>query len=273
MGAHLAPFKNGKESNMRQGPHQKRGRGRGGNNNNRRPNTPNRNQTFDSNGPDVRIRGNAHQVYEKYLTLARDASTSGDRLLAENLFQHADHYFRIYSAFNEENEARKNAQQDNGQQQPDNPQRNDDSRKEDDSNAGNVAEVRSAQPSPPQPQATASADEEPAPARRTRSERRQDAEAAEQTGGQPSEPEQRAPRQPRRRRSAPAAQEATPPAADNDSALRAMLGASESGAPKAAPEEASTDSAEPEAKPVRRRGRPRKVVEAVEPALPLAGED
>ncbi|MEP3112126.1 DUF4167 domain-containing protein [Nisaea sp.] len=267
---------------MRQGPHQKRGRGRGGNNNNRRPNTPNRNQTFDSNGPDVRIRGNAHQVYEKYLTLARDASTSGDRLLAENLFQHADHYFRIYSAFNEENEARKNAQQDNGQQQPDNPPRNDDTRREDDSDAGNVVEVRPVQSSSPQPPATPSSDEEPAPARKTRSERRQDAEAAEQTGGQPSEPEQRAPRQPRRRRTAPAPapapvqQDAAPPAADNDSALRAMLGASESGTPKAAPKEAkeaSADSPEPEAKPVRRRGRPRKVVEAVEPALPLAGED
>jgi len=263
---------------MRQGPHQKRGRGRGGNNNNnnRRPSTPNRNQTFDSNGPDVRIRGNAHQVFEKYLTLARDASTAGDRLLAESLFQHADHYFRIYSAFNEENEARearKNAQQDNGQQQSDSPPRIDDSRRDDENEAGNVVEVRSAQPPVPQPQATPPSDAELAPARRTRSERRQDAEAAEQTDEKTSEPEQRAPRQPRRRRSAPAPQDTAPPAADNDAALRAMLGASESGAPKAAPEEAPSDSAEPEAKPVRRRGRPRKVVETVEPAHPLAGED
>lgn len=84
---------------MRQGQHQKRGRGRG---NNRRPSTPNRNQTFDSNGPDVRIRGNANQVHEKYLNLARDATTSGDRVLAESYYQHAEHYFRIMSAFNEE---------------------------------------------------------------------------------------------------------------------------------------------------------------------------
>ncbi len=63
---------------------------------------PNRNQTFDSNGPDVRIRGSAHQVHEKYLTLARDASASGDRVLAESYFQHAEHYFRILSAFSEE---------------------------------------------------------------------------------------------------------------------------------------------------------------------------
>ncbi|MBT6656923.1 MAG: DUF4167 domain-containing protein, partial [Proteobacteria bacterium] len=86
--------------------HTKRGRGRGGNNNssssNRRSGTPNRNQTFDSNGPEVRIRGNANQVLEKYLNLARDASTSGDRVLAESYFQHAEHYFRIISAFTDE---------------------------------------------------------------------------------------------------------------------------------------------------------------------------
>jgi hypothetical protein len=59
---------------------------------------PLRLQTFDSNGPDVRIRGNAYQVHEKYLQLARDASSSGDRVAAENYFQHAEHYFRIISA-------------------------------------------------------------------------------------------------------------------------------------------------------------------------------
>ena len=79
---------------MRQGPNNRRPRGRnsGGN---RRPNVPNRNQTFDSNGPDVRIRGNAYQVYEKYLALARDATASGDRVMAENYLQHAEHYHRI----------------------------------------------------------------------------------------------------------------------------------------------------------------------------------
>lgn len=54
-----------------------------------------RNQTFDSNGPGVRIRGSAHQVMEKYLTLARDAASQGDRVLSENFLQHAEHYFRI----------------------------------------------------------------------------------------------------------------------------------------------------------------------------------
>lgn len=61
----------------------------------------NRNQVFDSNGPDGRIRGNAHQVMEKYLALARDASSQGDRVAAENYYQHAEHYFRLLNAFNQ----------------------------------------------------------------------------------------------------------------------------------------------------------------------------
>lgn len=60
-----------------------------------------RHQTFDSNGPDVRVRGNAWQVYEKYQALARDATSGGDRVAAENLLQHAEHYYRIIEAINE----------------------------------------------------------------------------------------------------------------------------------------------------------------------------
>ncbi|MEO3427212.1 DUF4167 domain-containing protein [Pelagibius sp. CAU 1746] len=56
-----------------------------------------RTHTFDSNGPDGRVRGNARQVYEKYLTLARDATSAGDRVAAEAYYQHAEHYFRILS--------------------------------------------------------------------------------------------------------------------------------------------------------------------------------
>ncbi len=80
---------------MRQNSNHKRPRNRG--NAGRKP-TNNRNQTFDSNGPNVRIRGNAYQVHEKYLTLARDASSSGDRVMAENYFQHAEHYYRVINA-------------------------------------------------------------------------------------------------------------------------------------------------------------------------------
>ncbi len=70
----------------------KRQRGRG-----RKPGNP-ANRTFESNGPEVKIRGNASQIYDKYLQLARDASSSGDRVRAENLYQHAEHYYRIVQA-------------------------------------------------------------------------------------------------------------------------------------------------------------------------------
>src|SRR5580704_4277040 len=56
---------------------------------------PNRNQLFDSSGPDVRVRGNAHQVFDKYQALARETAASGDRVMAEAYWQYADHYFRL----------------------------------------------------------------------------------------------------------------------------------------------------------------------------------
>ncbi|UXM95364.1 DUF4167 domain-containing protein [Bartonella sp. HY329] len=64
------------------------------NNNNRRgPNPLTRN--YESSGPDVKIRGNAQHIADKYLTLSRDAQSSGDRVMAENYLQHAEHYMRI----------------------------------------------------------------------------------------------------------------------------------------------------------------------------------
>jgi len=56
---------------------------------------PNRNQIFDSSGPDVRVRGNAHQVFDKYQALAREAAAGGDRIMAEAYWQYADHYYRV----------------------------------------------------------------------------------------------------------------------------------------------------------------------------------
>ena len=67
----------------------KRQRGRG-----RKPGNS-ANRSYESNGPEVKIRGNASQIYDKYMQLARDASLAGDRVRAENLFQHAEHYLRI----------------------------------------------------------------------------------------------------------------------------------------------------------------------------------
>ncbi|MEC9346837.1 MAG: DUF4167 domain-containing protein [Pseudomonadota bacterium] len=70
-------------------PNNKRARGRP----NRR--APNPNRSYESNGPEGKIRGNANQVYEKYSQLARDAQASGDPIAAEGFWQYAEHYYRI----------------------------------------------------------------------------------------------------------------------------------------------------------------------------------
>lgn len=77
----------------------KRSRGRNNNNNNsgRKHSNP-LSRNYESNGPDVKIRGNASHIAEKYQQLARDAQSSGDSVMAENYFQHAEHYYRIVSA-------------------------------------------------------------------------------------------------------------------------------------------------------------------------------
>mgnify|MGYP000048452825 CR=1 FL=1 len=85
---------------MRQPQNAKRGRSRGrrGNNNGGHNHVPNRNTSYESNGPDVKLRGNAQQLHEKYLALAHDAATSGERISAEAYTQFADHYFRLHQA-------------------------------------------------------------------------------------------------------------------------------------------------------------------------------
>jgi uncharacterized protein (DUF305 family) len=85
---------------MRQPQNAKRGRSRGrrGNNNGGHNNVPNRNTSYESNGPDGKLRGNAQQLHEKYLALAHDAATSGERISAEAYTQFADHYFRLHQA-------------------------------------------------------------------------------------------------------------------------------------------------------------------------------
>ncbi len=75
---------------MKQGTNLKRSRGRGG----RKPGGVNRQHVFDSNGPSVRIRGSAMQIYEKYSQLSRD-NMGNDRVASENMAQHAEHYFRV----------------------------------------------------------------------------------------------------------------------------------------------------------------------------------
>jgi hypothetical protein len=80
----------------------------------------NRNHVFDSNGPDLRIRGTAQQLFEKYLQLGRDATSSGDRVMAEGYFQHAEHYFRILNAMNQaaQQNQPQNGQVQQGQRRP-----------------------------------------------------------------------------------------------------------------------------------------------------------
>src|ERR1043166_1459130 len=95
---------------MRNGQHQyhnhnKRMRGRNNHSNNNNNNRRNHNpltRVYESNGPDVKIRGTANHVAEKYLQLARDAQTSGDPIAAENYFQHAEHYFRLIAVAQEQ---------------------------------------------------------------------------------------------------------------------------------------------------------------------------
>ena len=85
---------------MRQPQNAKRGRGRGrrGNASGNHNHVPNRNTSYESNGPDVKLRGNAQQLHEKYMVLAHDAATSGERISAEAYTQFADHYFRLHQA-------------------------------------------------------------------------------------------------------------------------------------------------------------------------------
>jgi hypothetical protein len=90
------------EWKMRPGQHNKRGRGR-----NRRHNGGGGggggggnplNRVYESNGPDVKVRGTAQTVADKYLQLGRDAQVSGDIVMAESYYQHAEHYLRILAA-------------------------------------------------------------------------------------------------------------------------------------------------------------------------------
>ena len=110
---------------MRQGNNSRRSRGRG--NGKRQPRGSNQ---IDSHGPEVRVRGTAQQVFDKYLALGRDATSTGDRIVAENMFQHAEHYSRILALAQENAEQRNDAREegknrrDNGQNINSNQEKN-----------------------------------------------------------------------------------------------------------------------------------------------------
>ena len=109
---------------MRNG--QKRMRGRNNNNNNNNNNNQHRKsqnpltRVYESNGPDVKIRGTASHIAEKYIQLARDSQSSGDPVAAENYYQHAEHYFRLIATaqeqFRQQNPYYNNQQNPQGQQ-------------------------------------------------------------------------------------------------------------------------------------------------------------
>lgn len=165
---------NDKQSDMMRPNQQNKNRSRGRNNGRKHSNPLSRN--YESNGPDVKIRGNAAHIAEKYVQLARDAQASGDSVTAENYFQHAEHYFRIVSA-----------------SQGQAPQRQD--QVNDDGNEGDE-EATARQSPPPAPSGEANkpavaADAEPA----------KDAEPAAASEG---EAEPKRPRRPRRRKYADA---------------------------------------------------------------------
>jgi hypothetical protein len=86
----------GQQNNNSNNNNKNRSRGRNNNGGRKHLNPLSRN--YESNGPDVKVRGNAAHIAEKYVQLARDAHASGDSVMAENYLQHAEHYYRIVSA-------------------------------------------------------------------------------------------------------------------------------------------------------------------------------
>ena len=100
-----------------------RGRNSGRRNQSSRP------QNIESSGPETKVRGNAQQVVEKYLQLARDATTAGNPVMAENYFQHAEHYYRIQNVNGAGNENRSDGRSQDGR------------RKGSENGAGNGADV------------------------------------------------------------------------------------------------------------------------------------
>ncbi len=108
---------------MKHASNPRRGRSRGGNGGKRHQ--PSRNQAHDSNGPEGKVRGSAQQVYDKYLSLARDATSAGEHIAAEGYYQFAEHYYRVANVDGANNQAQNRSQQ--GNQNSDDQSQNDQS--------------------------------------------------------------------------------------------------------------------------------------------------
>lgn len=137
-------------------------------------------RNYESNGPDVKIRGNAAHIAEKYVQLARDAQAAGDSVMAENYLQHAEHYFRIISAAQAQMTPRsENTSADDDTEREDKPAtRSDNGRTE----STEAAEAKADAETPGEPGSGKDADEKPRarrPRRRKVSETPQDSQPAE----------------------------------------------------------------------------------------------
>lgn len=110
---------------------QNKNRSRGRNGGRKHVNPLSRN--FESNGPDVKVRGNAAHVAERYVQLARDAQSTGDSVMAENYYQHAEHYFRILSAAQSQMQVRPEPNTDGNDDDMDNDDGNDTDQSQDSS--------------------------------------------------------------------------------------------------------------------------------------------
>lgn len=177
-----------------------RGRGRrsgGGNNNSNNPN-----RHYESNGPDVKIRGSAQQILDKYLQYARDAQTSGDRINAEAYYQYAEHYFRVIAAMQPKQKPQKDGEAtdanipgeatteaktegaDTGETSDARPHedrpRRERSRKDKPEETVD-ADASTTEDSPAEEEASGEESEEPAKPKRRRTYKRRDAEAEETT--------------------------------------------------------------------------------------------
>jgi hypothetical protein len=149
---------------MRSSQKSNRARGRGG----RKPNGSNVNRVYESAGPEGKVRGTPQQIIDKYLSLARDAQTSGDRVVAENFLQHAEHYQRILiEAVGAREERREMMSQDGGQ--PDFDQRDDVDADEDEGIAHGFSPRPQPEPRREQPQSQPQSQPQPQPQPRSQS--------------------------------------------------------------------------------------------------------
>lgn len=167
-------------------PNQNKNRQRGRNGGRKHVNPLSRN--YESNGPDVKVRGNASHVAEKYMQLARDAQSSGDSVMAENYLQHAEHYFRIVSSAQQAMNPREGQSQDETEFEDD----------------GNDVNSRFSSPQPPQPaQQNNDSGSEQAPAAAPAGDKPAEAAASAPAEGEGDQPARKPrERRPRRRRNA-----------------------------------------------------------------------